>query len=71
MEYRDPRTAPHFNEGAQPIPAAAAEETLVSDARADLTPAQMVEQKLATLLQNMPLPHSTQLHTAGIRRAFS
>jgi hypothetical protein len=70
MEHHDPRTAPHFNETAPPIPAVAAEETLVSDARADLTPSQMVEQKLATLLQSA-LPVSTQLHTAGMRRAFS
>jgi hypothetical protein len=70
MEHHDPRTAPHFNETVPPIPAIAAEETLVSDVRAGLTPSQMVEQKLATLLQSTP-PLSTQLHTAGMRRAFS
>jgi hypothetical protein len=35
-----------------------AEEALVADARAGLTPAQMVEHKLASLLKSQPLPVS-------------
>ena len=35
-----------------------AEEALVADARAGLTPAQMVERKLASLLRSQPLPVS-------------
>jgi hypothetical protein len=42
-----------------PQPAhALAEEALVADARAGLTPAQMVEHKLASLLKSQPLPVS-------------
>jgi hypothetical protein len=46
------------------------EESLVSDARAGLTPAQQVEQKLVSLLQNTPLPVS-RLQNAGPRRSLS
>ncbi len=35
-----------------------AEEDLVTDERAGLTPAQMVERKLASLLKSQPLPVS-------------
>jgi hypothetical protein len=41
-----------------PPPPALTEEALVADARAGLTPAQMVEHKLATLLKSQPLPVS-------------
>jgi hypothetical protein len=34
------------------------EEALVADARAGLTPAQMVERKLASLLKSQPVPVS-------------
>lgn len=34
------------------------EETLIADARAGLTPAQMVERKLISLLKGRPLPMS-------------
>lgn len=72
MDYRDLNATPHFNEGIPPLPAVTAEETLVVDARAGLTPAQMVEQKLASLLQGTPLPVSSRLHSAaGMRRALS
>jgi hypothetical protein len=37
---------------------AAEEEALVADARAGLTPAQMVERKLGVLLKSNPLPVS-------------
>jgi hypothetical protein len=43
------------------------EEVLVRDARAGLTPAQVVEGKLAALLQNTPLPVS-YLQATGWRR---
>jgi len=36
---------------ADPLPPSASGETLVSDARARLTPSQMVDRKLATLLR--------------------
>lgn len=38
------------------------EDSLVTDARAGLTPAQMVDRKLVSLLRNTPVPVS-QLHT--------
>jgi hypothetical protein len=43
------------------------EEALVSDARAGVTPAQMVEQKLALLTTNSPLLHS-RMRAAGLPR---
>jgi hypothetical protein len=43
------------------------EEVLVVDPRAGLTPAQVVERKLAALLDSVPLPLS-QMETAGPRR---
>jgi hypothetical protein len=48
----------------------ASEEDLVSDARAGLSPSEMVERKLVSLLQSMPLPVS-RLHGAGPRRGLS
>lgn len=55
--------------GATPRPAAAAEEeTLVLDARAGLSPSQMVERKLLRLLNGRPLPLD-RLGQAGGRRA--
>jgi hypothetical protein len=45
------------------------EEALVKDARAGLTPAQMVERRLVTLLQHTPLPVS-RLQSGAQRRAF-
>ena len=50
--------------------ASASEEALVTDARAGLTPAQMVERKLVSLLHSAPLPVS-QLQTVGPRRLLS
>jgi hypothetical protein len=50
-----------------PPPAVPAEETLVADARAGLTPAQFVERKLVALLQATPLPVS-HLQTARVTR---
>ena len=43
---------------AQDSAPTALEESLVADARAGLTPAQMVERKLASLLKSNPLPVS-------------
>ncbi len=43
---------------AAPPAYALAEEALVADPRAGLTPAQMVEHKLASLLKSQPLPVS-------------
>jgi hypothetical protein len=39
----------------------AAEETLVADPRGELTPSQLVERKLVTLLRATPLPVSQVL----------
>ncbi len=50
-------TPRHLPISPQP-PHALAEEALVADARAGLTPAQMVEHKLASLLKSQPLPVS-------------
>ena len=46
------------------------EEALVTDARAGLTPAQMVERKLVSLLQSAPLPVS-RLQATAPRRALT
>lgn len=46
------------------------EETLVNDARAGLTPAQMVERKLATMLRTTIVPAS-HLQATRTRRALS
>lgn len=46
------------------------QETLVHDARAGLTPAQMVERKLVALLRNTILPAS-HLQASRTRRALS
>jgi hypothetical protein len=52
------------------VVAAAAEEALVSDARAGLTPAQLVERKLVSMLPSEPLPVS-RLQGPGPRRPLS
>ncbi len=43
------------------------EDTLVTDARAGLTPAQLVERKLVSLLPSTPLPVS-RLRPTAVRR---
>lgn len=48
---------PRATLAAPPVPPAT-EEALVADPRAALTPAQMVERKLASLLNTRPLPVS-------------
>jgi hypothetical protein len=50
-EIQDPAGPPGLAPGAL-------EETLVTDARAGLTPAQLVERKLVALLKTNPLPIS-------------
>ena len=52
------------------VPAPVSEESLVHDARAGLTPAQMVEQKLVSLLQSAQLPLS-RMEGSGPRRPFA
>ncbi|HXG10487.1 MAG TPA: hypothetical protein VNK04_12060 [Gemmataceae bacterium] len=44
------------------------EESLVADARSGLTPAQMVERKLASLLRSNPMPVSYLMTRACTRR---
>jgi hypothetical protein len=51
-------------------PATPPQETLVSDARAGLTPAQMVERKLVSMLRSNILPAS-HLQVSRMRRALS
>ena len=60
---------PHFNTEQAIATAVAApqDESLVRDPRAGLTPAQMVERKLMSLLQSTPLTLSRQ-QAAGPRR---
>jgi hypothetical protein len=55
-------------DGQQPDPAVT-EEVMVADVRAGLTPAQMVERKLVSLLKATPLPMS-RLQTTSARRAL-
>jgi hypothetical protein len=59
----------HANSAALPrtIPFGA-EEALIADARAGLTPAQMVEHKLASLLKSAPLPVSHLMTPTRLRR---
>jgi hypothetical protein len=52
------------------LPRAAGEETLVADQRGNLTPAQMVEQKLVSLLKGKAIPVS-QIQMARSLRARS
>jgi hypothetical protein len=49
-----------FRVTAREAPAAPPEESLVSDSRAGLTPAEMVDRKLVSLLPGAPLPISQQ-----------
>jgi hypothetical protein len=51
-------------------PAASPRESLVQDARSGLTPAQMVERKLAALLHSTPMPVS-RMQNSEKRRALS
>src|SRR5687768_11341102 len=48
-------------------PSAIVEEALIRDARAEMTPAQMVERKLVSLLNGTPLPLS-QIRVANLSR---
>jgi hypothetical protein len=52
------------------LPLAVPQETLVNDARAGLTPSQMVERKLVALLRSTLLPAS-HLQASILRRALS
>lgn len=47
---------------------AAQEETLIADARAGLTPSQLVERKLISVLRGGPLPVSHLLNAVKGRR---
>ena len=61
----------HFQprvDSEQPAPVVT-EEVMVADVRAGLTPSQMVERKLVSLLKATPLPMS-RLQTTGARRAL-
>ena len=53
--------------GAQALVPEPLEEDLVADARASLTPAQMVELKLVFLLKSNPLPVSSMTGSRALR----
>ena len=69
MDRQGTAGAPADQANLVPAPAAA-QEDLVSDARAGLTPAQMVERKLFSMLRSTPLPAS-RLQSARPRRSLS
>ncbi len=59
-----------FASTATHLDGAVADEALVTDTRAGLTPAQMVERKLVSLLQQTPLPVG-RLYAAAPRRPMA
>ena len=58
---------PQTNEPPPALPVS--EEVMVADVRAGLTPAQMVERKLVSLLKATPLPMS-RMQASNARRAL-
>jgi hypothetical protein len=70
MEPKGTPNRPSFERPAAE-PAAASVEALVTDARAGLTPAQMVDRKLVSLLRNQPLPLSRRQTNTVSRRTLS
>ena len=68
MENRNLPSQPLDEPGA--LHPAFVEETLVTDVRASLTPAQMVERRLASLLQTAPPPVGRRDATALLRAHF-
>ena len=61
MNSRQQRTGPFgYRPGPEPSAAGPPEETLIADARARLTPADMVECKLRALLITSSLPVSSR-----------
>jgi hypothetical protein len=71
MDYHQLTREFTLDKGLSLSPTLTDEETLVRDARDGLTPAQMVENKLAVLLQSAPLPVSSRLASAAPPRALS
>jgi hypothetical protein len=65
---RIPSAEPIAGSPALRLPPSALEETLVADTRATLTPAEMVERKLLSLLKSNPLPVSHRMDGPGTRR---
>lgn len=57
----------HPHQDVEAGPVVNREEVMVADVRAGLTPAQMVERRLVSLLKATPLPLS-QLQATGARR---
>jgi hypothetical protein len=55
---------------ARRLPLSVPQETLVTDVRSGLTPAQVVEQRLASMLRSTHLPAS-HLQASRMRRALS
>jgi hypothetical protein len=66
--YRQPTIIP-TPPTARKFAPATSEEALITDTRAGLTPAQMVERKLVLLLKSNPLPVShVQVRSASLSR---
>jgi hypothetical protein len=64
-----PTTRSPFAEVVEQAVSAPTEESLVADDRAGLTPSQMVERKLVTLLKTNPLPVSQLSTGRGLIRS--
>ena len=62
------RSAPRAPARSPAVDGAAAEEALVVDPRASLTPSQAVERKLASLLKGQPVPVSHLLNSTRVRK---
>jgi hypothetical protein len=60
----------HFSPST-PAETASAEEDMVTDDRASLSPAQMVERKLASMLRSTPLPVSRLQEPSPKRHVLS
>ncbi len=67
MAVHGPATDTNSQETRPAVTSTIEEEVLVTDPRAGLTPAQVVERKLVALLNSVPLPMSRS-ETTGPRR---
>jgi hypothetical protein len=67
MDYNNLSNRLLSEEGSLLVAAPTTEETLVTDSRAGLSPAQMVERRLASLLQNAPPPAGRSQHRGSQR----
>jgi hypothetical protein len=66
------RPSPRFDPTSAAAPdKASTEESLVNDDRAGLTPAQLVERKLVSLLRSTPVPVSRLQSSTGSKRSLA